>query len=156
MNNNDILRRIRYTFDLNDASMIELFGLADQSVTRAEVSDWLRKEGEDSFEVISDTLLATFLNGFIVHKRGPKEGPKPVPEKVLTNNAIFRKLKIALHLKNEDVIKLFALVDKKISPHELSSFFRKPTHAKYRICQDQYLRNFLTGLQAKYRDASSN
>ncbi|MEL7534985.1 MAG: DUF1456 family protein, partial [Bacteroidota bacterium] len=38
-----------------------------------------------------------------------------------------------------------------LSPHELSAFFRKHNHPKYRICKDQYLRNFLIGMQERYR-----
>ena len=44
MTNNDILRRIRYTFDFNDAKMIAIFGLADHKVTREQISSWLKKE----------------------------------------------------------------------------------------------------------------
>ena len=43
MTNNDILRRLRYTFNLNDKRMIETFGLSGKKVTREEVSDWLKK-----------------------------------------------------------------------------------------------------------------
>ena len=46
MNNNDILRSLRYTFDFNDSSMIEIFGLADLPVTRSEVSNWLKKDDD--------------------------------------------------------------------------------------------------------------
>lgn len=42
MTNNDILRRLRYTFDFNDSKMIAVFGLADHQVTRAQVSSWLK------------------------------------------------------------------------------------------------------------------
>ena len=80
MNNNDILRSIRYTFDLSDSTMIEIFGLADLAVTRAEVSDWLKKEDDPEFKAINDLQLATFLNGLINYKRGKKEGTQPVPE----------------------------------------------------------------------------
>ncbi len=37
-------------------------------------------------------LLAVFLNGLINQKRGKKEGVQPVPEQVLDNNAILKKL----------------------------------------------------------------
>jgi len=47
MTNNDILRRIRYIFDLSDSKMIGVFKSADHQVTRAQVSDWLKPE-EDS------------------------------------------------------------------------------------------------------------
>jgi len=151
MDNNDILRSIRYTFDLSDSSMIEIFDLADLTVTRAEVSDWLKKEDDPEFRPINDLLLATFLNGLISYKRGRKEGAQPLPEKRLNNNMIFRKLKIALNLRDEDILEILEGVDRHISRHELSAFFRKPGQSQYRPCLDQILRNFLYGLQVKYR-----
>jgi len=151
MINNDILRRIRYTFDFNDSKMIAIFGLADHQVTRGQVSDWLKKEDDPAYRKCSDTLLAIFLNGLINDKRGKKEGPQPEPEQRLTNNIIFRKLKIALNLKAEDVLEIMDLTDLRISKHELSAFFRKPDNKHYRGCRDQILRKFLKGLQLRYR-----
>lgn len=151
MTNNDILRRIRYTFDFNDTKMIAIFKLADYTVNREQVSDWLKKEDDPAYKNCSDTQLAIFLNGFINERRGKKEGPKPVPEKSLTNNIIFRKLKIALDLKNEDVLNIMSLANLPISKHELSAFFRRTDHKHYRVCKDQILRNFLAGMQTKYR-----
>jgi uncharacterized protein YehS (DUF1456 family) len=152
MINNDILRRIRYTFDFNDSKMIAIFGLADQQVTREQVSDWLKKDEDAAFQKCSDTQLAIFLNGLINDKRGKKEGPQHKPEQRLTNNIIFRKLKIALNLKAEDVLEIMILGGLRISKHELSAFFRRPDHKHYRECNDQILRNFLKGMQLKYRD----
>jgi len=152
MTNNDILRRIRYTFDFSDSKMIALFGLADLDVTREQVSDWLKKEDDPAFQNCTDKQLAIFLNGLIIDKRGKKDGPQPEPEKRLTNNIVFRKLRIALDLKTEDVMKIMELADLRISNHELSAFFRKPGHKHYRECKDQILRNFLKGIQLKYRD----
>jgi uncharacterized protein YehS (DUF1456 family) len=149
--NNDILRRIRYIFDFNDKKMIAIFDLADHQVTREQISDWLKKEDDPAYQNCSDTELAVFLNGLINDRRGKKEGPQHEPEHNLTNNIIFRKLKIALDLKNEDVLEILALADLRISKHELSAFFRKPDHKHFRLCKDQILRNFLTGLQIKYR-----
>ena len=152
MTNNDILRRVRYTFNFNDSKMIALFGLADQQVTRGQISDWLKKEDDPAYQKCSDTQLAIFLNGLINDKRGKKEGPQPEPEKRLTNNIIFMKLKIALNLKAEDVLAIMDLADLRMSKHELSAFFRRPDHKHYRDCNDQILRNFLKGMQLKYRD----
>ncbi len=152
MSNNDILRRIRYTFDLNDTKMIEIFGLADYNVTRAQISDWLKKDDDPAFQELSDEQMATFLNGFIIEKRGKKEGAQPVPEKILNNNIVFRKLKIALNLKDEDILDIFNLVDMRLSKHELSAFFRSPNQSQYRPCKDQFLRNFLQGMQIVYHD----
>ncbi len=152
MTNNDILRRIRYIFDFNDSKMIALFGLADYLVTRGQISDWLKKEDDPAYQKCSDTQLTIFLTGLINDKRGKKEGPQPEPEKRVTNNIIFMKLKIALNLKAEDVLEIMKLADLRISKPELSAFFRRPDHKHYRDCNDQILRNFLKGMQLKYRD----
>lgn len=156
MTNNDILRRVRYIFDFNDEKMIALFGLADHEVTRAQISDWMKQEDDPAFKKLNDTQLAIFLNGLINEKRGKREGAQPVPEKNLTNNGIFMKLKIALNLQAEDILEIMDLSDFRMSKHELSAFFRKPGHKHYRECKDQILRVFLKGLQMKYRDDSSD
>lgn len=131
--------------------MIALFGQAGCQVTRAQISDWLKKEDAPDYKNCSDTLLATFLNGLICDRRGQKEGEQPKPEKRTNNNIIFRKLKIALNLKNDEILDILALAALPMSKHELSAFFRKPDHKNYRTCKDQILRNFLQGLQIKHR-----
>jgi len=151
MTNNDILRRIRYVFDFNDDKMIALFAAADCTVTRAQVSNWMKPEDDSDFEKLSDVMLATYLNGLINDKRGKREGAQPVPEKDLSNNAIFMKLKIALNLQAEDILEIMDLSDFRMSKHELSAFFRKPGHKHHRECKDQILRIFLKGLQQQYR-----
>jgi uncharacterized protein YehS (DUF1456 family) len=151
MDNNDILRRIRFAFDFGDDKMIYLFELGGYIVTRSDVSDWLKREEDDAFDPISDQMLAAFLNGLIVHNRGEKDGELPEPEEWLNNNIVLRKLKIALNLKSDDILALFENSGKKISPHELSAFLRNPKQHQYRPCNDQYLRNFLIGIQKRYR-----
>jgi len=131
--------------------MIEIFALGEATVTRAEVSDWLKKEDNPEFKPINDFKLAIFLNGLINYKRGKKEGLQPAPEKDLTNNVILRKLKIALNLRDDDMLEILKMAGRPISKHELSAFFRKPEQSQYRPCLDQILRNFLQGLQLKYR-----
>ena len=151
MTNNDILRRLRYTFDFSDSKMIALFAIADVTVTREQISNWLKKEEDPDYENCSDVQLASFLNGLITDKRGKKDGPKPKPETNLNNNIVFRKLRIALNMQAEDILGIMALADLTISKHELSAFFRKPDHKHFRKCKDQILRNFIKGLQLKYR-----
>ena len=151
MNKNDILRRIRYIFDFNDLKMISIFDKAEHKVTRAQISNWLRKDEDPACQKCSDMDLAIFLNGLINDKRGKKDGPQPEPEKKLNNNIIFMKLKIALNLKADDVVNILALAGVKVSKHELSAFFRRSDHKHFRECKNQMLRNFLKGLQLKYR-----
>jgi uncharacterized protein YehS (DUF1456 family) len=152
MTNNEILRRLRYTFDLDDAKIIEILALTGFESNRSQVCNWLKKEDDEDFCLITDFHLATFLNGFIIEKRGKKDGDQMPAETVLNNNIIFRKLKIALNLKDEDIIELLKLVDFRIGKPELSAFFRASSHQHYRTCKDQILRNFIHALQLKYRN----
>jgi len=147
--NNDILRRIRYVFDFDDSKMIGIFGLGGRTVTRAEISDWLKKEDNPDYKSCPDPVFAAFLNGLIIDKRGPKEGSQPPAEERLNNNIVFRKLKIALDLQADQVLEVMNRAGLRISKHELSAFFRKPGHKHYRECKDQALRSFLKGLQTK-------
>ncbi len=64
----------------------------------------------------------------------------------MTNNDIFKKLRVALKLTNTDIVNICKLVDFKVSESELGAFFRREDHPKYRNCGDQILRNFLNGL----------
>lgn len=155
MNNNDILRRLRFTFDISDFQMIDLFASGGKEVTRAEISNWMKPEDDPEFQELVDLNLAAFLNGFINDKRGKKEGKQPEPEESLNNNIILRKLKIALNYKDEDILDVLDLVKFRLSKSELSAFFRKPEHPNYRPLKDQILRNFILGLQLKYRPESA-
>ncbi len=64
----------------------------------------------------------------------------------LTNNDIFKKLRVAHKLRDTDIVKICELVDFRISKSELNAFFRNENHPKYMECGDQMLRNFLNGL----------
>lgn len=151
MTNNDILRRLRYTFDWSDNDVIRTFKLVDVEVTRAQISDWMKKDDDEAWKSLHDKMFASFLNGFIIEQRGRREGPLPIAEKNLNNNIIFRKLRIALNLKDNDILDILALGLMRISKHELSAFFRKPGQSQYRPCKDQILRKFLKGLQVQKR-----
>lgn len=151
MDNNDILRSLRYTFDCNDDKMMELFALGGLEVTRTQVCDWLKREDDQDMKAIYDQQLASFLNGFINDKRGKKEGEQAAAEKKLNNNIVLRKLKIALNLKDEEILEILMLANFRISKSELSAFFRKPDQSQFKMCKDQIMRNFLHGLRIKYR-----
>jgi uncharacterized protein YehS (DUF1456 family) len=153
LTNNDIFRRIRYTFDLKDNTIVDIFALAEVPVTQPQVTAWLKKDDDDAFVTMRNKELAAFLNGFISFKRGKREGPQPEPEAQLNNNMVFQKLRIALNMKADDVLDVFELVGLPLSHHELSAFFRKPSHKNYRECKDQMLRNFLLGIQRQLRPA---
>lgn len=151
MTNNDIIRRLRYTFSIADEEMIELFGLGNMQVNPAQLRGWFKKEEDEGYAELKDVELASFLNGFISKKRGNKDGKIIIAEEELNNNIILRKIKIALNLKDVDIIDVFKLADLRVSKGELSALFRKKDHPHYRACKNQFLRNFLLGLQVKHR-----
>lgn len=157
MDNNDILRRLRYTLSFSDSQMAAVFAGADQGVTREQIAGWLKRDGDPALIRLDDVQLATFLNGLIAKHRGKREGVTVVAESRLNNNIILRKLKIALTLQDADILKMMSRADCRISKPELSALFRKSGHKNYRECQDQILRNFLKGLQLERRaDAPSD
>jgi len=151
--NNDVLRRIRYTFDLKDKKVVDIFALTKAKVTSEQVNFWLRKDDDQAMVELADVDLASFLNGFIIEKRGKRDGDLPKPEKELTKNVILMKIKIALNLQADDIIALLENNGLTVGKAELSAFFRKPEHKNYRQCKAQFLRNFLQGVQDKYRIA---
>ena len=150
MLNNDILKRLKSTFEMDDKKVLDTFLLAEHRVPIDKLKRWLLKEGDLNFVMMKDRELAIFLNGFITENRGKKEGAQTVPENKLNNNIILKKLKIALSLKSEDILEIFELIDKPITSHELSGFLRNPKQEKFRPMLDQYMRYFFQGLRYKY------
>ena len=65
MNNNDVLRRVRYTFDYSDDQIINIFAQADFKVRREQVCAWLKRDDDEEARRMDDRQLAAFLNGFI-------------------------------------------------------------------------------------------
>ncbi|MBI5739995.1 MAG: DUF1456 family protein [Nitrospirae bacterium] len=158
MTNNDILRRLRYALDINDSTMIGIFKLAGHELDQAALTALLKKEFDEGYVECDDKVMGSFLDGLIIHKRGRKETAPDQPKKQdspLTNNAILKKLRIALELKEDDMIAVLNLAGVDISGHELNALFRKAGHRNYKECGDQFLRNFLKGLTVRYRDVDS-
>ena len=150
MTNNDILRRLRYTLNASDETIARIFGLGGQEATNEEVDLWTRPDDDPDYEPMTDFALATFLNGLIVERRGPRADTPPT-ERELDNNLILRKLRIAFELTTDDFVALVESVGKRVSKHEINAFFRRATQRQYRHCNDQYLRWVLSGLQKRVR-----
>ncbi len=74
----------------------------------------------------------------------------------MTNNDIFKKLRVALMLRDDNIVDILKLVDFNISKSELGAFFRNEDHPKYMECGDQVLRNFLNGLVIHLRGTKEN
>ncbi|CAN5780114.1 hypothetical protein BH10BAC3_BH10BAC3_01090 [soil metagenome] len=70
---------------------------------------------------------------------------------MLSNNDIMKKLRVALSLKNDDIIEILKLADFEITKGALGDLFRSQDHPGYVEAGDQILRNFLNGLIIKNR-----
>ncbi|WP_417351499.1 DUF1456 family protein [Flavobacterium alkalisoli] len=64
----------------------------------------------------------------------------------MNNNDVFKKLRVALQLRDDQIVEIMELVDFRVSKAELGAFFRNADHPNYMDCGDQVLRNFLNGL----------
>ncbi|MCE1199710.1 MAG: DUF1456 family protein [Marinilabiliales bacterium] len=83
MTNNDILKKLRVALQLRDEEILAILELAEFKVTQAELSALFRKEGHPNYKECGDQLLRNFLNGLILHLRGPqKNGVEQSPSTI--------------------------------------------------------------------------
>ncbi|AXH99370.1 DUF1456 family protein [Sporosarcina sp. PTS2304] len=155
MTTNDMLIRLRYALDIKNAEMVEIFKLGGIELTTKEVLAMLKKEEEEQLECSLPTFNA-FLNGFIIFKRGPREGKADsgsvVEVEESANNLLLKKVKIALSLTSEDMLDIMEEARVSITKGELGAVLRKVGHRNYKECGDRYARNFLKGLTYKYKE----
>jgi len=154
MDNNDVLRRFRYAMDVKDSTMVKIFQLGKCNVDLVGVKALMAKEDDPGFMVCGDDAMGLFLDGLITYNRGVREDGGQPPSKssqALNNNLIMKKMKIALELRQDDLMEIFSLAGVSVSKGELTALFRKEGHKNYRPCQDQFLRNFLKGLGLRNR-----
>ncbi|WP_407294456.1 DUF1456 family protein [Stutzerimonas zhaodongensis] len=147
MINNDVMRSVRYILNVNDAKIAEITRLTGCDIPDSEAVAYLKREDEDGFKPCPDRIMAHFLDGLVIYKRGKDESrPTPPIELPVSNNTVLKKLRVAFELKEDDMHAILRSVDFPVSKPELNALFRKAGHSNYRVCGDQLLRNFLKGL----------
>ncbi len=152
MINNDVLRSVRFMLKVDDAAIAALIKLGGGEVSREDVTAYLKRDDEPGYKVCDHRVMAYFLDGLIIQRRGKDESspPRP-PERSVTNNVVLKKLRVAFELKEDDLLGLMTASGFEVSKPELSALFRKPDHHNYRPAGDQFLRNFLKSLTARVR-----
>ena len=154
MTNNEVLRSIRDALQLDDATMIRIFREAGREVGQSAIAAFLKTEDEDDYIPCSNPIMGFFLDGLIIHKRGRQEGgpaPAEKPLAELGNNAILKKLRIALNLKEDDLIGILKTAGITATKQELSALFRKKGNKHYKECSDQLLSGFITGIALRHK-----
>lgn len=154
MINNDILIRLRYALNITDRKLIELFALGGMQLSMEDLRPLFLKEDEEGFLECDGPSMGAFLEGLVISRRGRKDDTQSVkPAWMLnpTNNDILKAIRIALELRDEDILAILRLADVQASKSEINALFRKKGQNNYRPCGDQFMRNFLAGLTKKYR-----
>ena len=166
MTNNDILKRLRFALNISDFSLIEMVDLGGEEISEPELAFYFKNEDEAEYKDCSNAVLISFLDGLILKKRGPRKNENKLTQSFTANNSqitpkgvssprnnsVMKKLRIALELKELDIIEIFNQVDFRISKSEISALFRRSDHKNFRECGDQILRNFIQGLTKTYRN----
>ncbi len=154
MDNNDVVRRLRYALDLSDSHMLDIFARSGKPITRQTFLGLLQYEGHADYVECTDALLAQLLDGLIIERRGPRSpSAPPPPAHPMTNNTTLRKLRIAFSYKDVDMLRVLQRGGMRLSTSELSALFRKAGNRHYRAAGDQLMRAFFAGLAKELRAA---
>ena len=124
MINNDVLRAIRYMLDLSDGKVVDITHLADPAfpISKEDVQAFLKKDDEPGYVECSNKVLAHFLDGLVIYRRGRDESRPPRPlEKRVTNNVVLKKLRVAFELKDVDMHEILAEAPASRSPSPSSA-----------------------------------
>jgi uncharacterized protein YehS (DUF1456 family) len=150
MINNVTLKRVSNIFDFSDDKICSVFKLGQCDISAEQLTQIFVEKNDPTYKELLDVEFASFLNGLIIEKRGPSDGPARQAEDELTNNAIFNKVKIALALKADEVLTTLELGNISLGKYELSAFFRNVNHKNYKECSDDVLSAFLKGLKISH------
>jgi uncharacterized protein YehS (DUF1456 family) len=136
MNYPQVARSLRDALALTQDQMAECFNAGGQPVSADEVPELL--------EGLSKVEFVILLDGLIAVRRGPGP-PRPRVQRV-NNNVVLKKLRIALNLHEEDILRIFAAGGVSLDSRELTPMFRKQGSKNYKTCSDEMLAAFFAGL----------
>ncbi|MCG2418698.1 DUF1456 family protein [Aequorivita sp. F47161] len=71
LSNNDIMKKLRVAHKLRDDDIVKICSLVDFAVTKSELGAIFRHESHEKYMECGDQFLRNFLNGLVIHLRGP-------------------------------------------------------------------------------------
>jgi len=71
LTNNDIMKKLRVAHQLRNEDIVEICALVDFKVSKSELGAIFRSENHPKYKECGDQFLRNFLNGLVVHLRGP-------------------------------------------------------------------------------------
>lgn len=141
MKNNKIIIQLVTVAKLSVADISKIYKSQKFEIKEESITKLLEEKESCSFE-----KLGVFLDGFIEFKRGKSTNPNNDEVIELNNNLIFKKIRVALELKEIETLEAFKKGGKPVSKGQLSYFLRKQGHKNFRKLYDEELSSFLTGL----------
>ncbi len=100
LTNNDILKKLRVALQLRDDQIVDILKLVDFQTTKSELGAFFRKEDHPKYKELGDQILRNFLNGLVIHLRGPrdkkpdhshKNTPKKLHDKTIVDSPLKKK-----------------------------------------------------------------
>ena len=150
---NDILFNLTKALSLSQEEMIKAYALADYKMTQEHLESILKRRQDKGYKEATYEELGVFLDGLVLLKRGPSDKVVTDEEAVsLTNNLILKKVRVAMKLKEAELIILFALAEVELTKRQIGSLFRKEGTKNFKVCSDELLKAFLEGLDEFYYD----
>ncbi len=149
---NDIFFKLKKALSLSYEDMIKAYALAEYKMTKERLESILKRRQDKGYTEASYEELGVFLDGLILLKRGVSDKVATDDEAVpLTNNLILKKVRVAMNLKEPELVILFALADVDLTKRQISYLFRREGTKNFKACSDELLMVFLEGLDEFYQ-----
>ena len=156
MTNNEVMISVRYTLEIKNKEVVEMIKAGGVELSVLDVVDIFKNEEEEGFAECPPETIHAFLDGLILARRGPNDGPAQISSTAqINNNMILRKLRVAFDMRDIDVVDTLDGVGFTVSKSGICALFRAPTHRHYMECGDQFLCIFLKGLTRHFRPADA-
>jgi len=150
---NDILFRITKALSLTTSELIEVYTLAEYTMSEERLISILKRRQDKGYAEATYEELGVFLDGLVLLKRGVSDKVAKEEEALpLTNNLIMKKLRVAMELKEAELIIIFSLAETNLTKRQIGAFFRKEGSKNFKEASDELLMKFIDGLDEFYYD----
>ena len=150
---NDILFKIKTALSITTDEMIKAYALAEYTMNQERLENILKRHQDKGYEEATYEELGLFLDGLVLLKRGEPSKKRDDDEVFeLTNNLIMKKLRVAMNLKESELVIIFALAEVTVTKRQIGSLFRKEGGKNFKACSDELLFAFIEGLDEFYYD----
>ncbi len=71
------MKKLRVAMKFTDDDIVKVLELANFRITKTELGAIFRADDHPNFKPCGDQILRNFLNGLIIHQRGPRPERNP-------------------------------------------------------------------------------